>query len=373
MVRMSRPRAAATFLAFVVVGFAAMVTAVPGSGSADSAANGAAGQSCAATKLSAARWYYNWYVDPNCDASGFVPMVSGRDKQNPGDIQWQTDRAHSGGFRTVLGFNEPNQPGQSVMSVDKALQLWPILTSHDDVKVGSPAVSGGNGGREWMEAFMKGVADKKLRVDFVAAHFYGWNAGTCTTSNLRSYLDWIKGLAGDRPIWVTEIGCLSESNTNAAAVRQFYDDAVKVMRDMGIERWAWYTPETNHALVRDGRLTPLGEDFAKNSGGGGSGGQIPSTEDFPNLYCYANEPGTGAENPNRMHLTNPAVVETDRATTYQLTYLVTPETWDAKRDTYQPDPDRSYASRLDLDKDISQDLNTICATLVNSYPYGTQG
>jgi hypothetical protein len=231
------------------------------SSAATAARNGAAGEDCAAVKLSEAQWWYNWYVDPGCDAPNYVPMVSGRDKQTQGDIQWQVDRAYSNGYRTLLGFNEPNQPGQSVMSVDKALDLWPTLTSHDDVVVGSPAVSGGNGGTEWLTSFMQGVDDRKLRVDFVAAHFYGWGAGSCTGENLKSYLQQIQSLANGRPVWVTEFGCLDASNTDEKTVRQFYNDAVKVLEDLGIERWCWYTPEKNHALVDGGKLTGLGQDF----------------------------------------------------------------------------------------------------------------
>lgn len=227
--------------------------------------NGAAGQSCDAMRVSRAEWWYNWYVDPGCDLSGFVPMVSGRDKQSPGDIQWQVDRAYSNGYRTLLGFNEPNEPGQSVMSVEKALDLWSIMTSHSDVRVGSPAVSGGNGGKEWLTAFMQGVEDRNLRVDFVAAHFYGWNEGSCTAANLETYLQWVKSVAKDRPIVVTEFGCLDKSKPDQETVSQFYEGAVPVMQRLGIERWAWYTPEKYHALVNDGGLSDLGRIFAANS------------------------------------------------------------------------------------------------------------
>jgi Glycosyl hydrolase catalytic core len=261
-----RARLCAAGAALVLAVLAVTVGSPTDNGRADPLGpNGAAGQDCAATKLSRVQWYYNWYVDPGCDAPGYVPMVSGRDKQQPGDIQWQADRAYAAGYRTLLGFNEPNQPGQSVMTVEKALDLWPSLTTHPDVRVGSPAVSGGNGGSEWMTEFMRGVAERRLRVDFVAAHFYGWAAGSCTGEALRSYLQWVKSVAGGRPIWVTEFGCLNESNTDAPTVRRFYNDAVAVMRHMGIERWAWYTPEANHALVQGGALTPLSSDFARNS------------------------------------------------------------------------------------------------------------
>ncbi|HEY6793087.1 MAG TPA: glycosyl hydrolase [Kineosporiaceae bacterium] len=227
--------------------------------------NGAAGQDCASTKLSKAEWWYNWYVDPGCDAPGYVPMVSGRGRHTLGDVQWQADRAYSNGYRTLLGFNEPNQADQSPMTVETALDLWPALTSRNDVTVGSPAVSGSNSGRDWLTAFMKGVAERNLRVDFIAAHFYGWDPGSCTAAALESYLNGIKSVAGGRQIWVTEFGCLDKSNTDEPTVREFYQGAVQVMRQMGIQRWAWYTPERNEALVADGRLTPLGEVFSMNS------------------------------------------------------------------------------------------------------------
>ena len=216
-------------------------------------------------KLTGSDWWYNWYVDPGCDAPGYVPMVSGRGKQDQGDIQWQVDRVYSNGYRTMLGFNEPNQPDQSPMTVQKALDLWPTLTSHSDVVVASPAVSGGNGGDEWLTEFMKGVEDRKLRVDIMAAHFYGWSAGSCTAVNLESYLNQIKSVANGRPIWVTEFGCLNESKPDEPTVRQFYQDAVEVMGRMGIERWAWYTPEKYHALVDNGQLTELGKAFQANT------------------------------------------------------------------------------------------------------------
>ena len=216
-------------------------------------------------KLSSVQWWYNWYVDPGCDVPGYVPMVSGRGKQDQGDIQWQVDRAYSNGYRTLLGFNEPNQPEQANMTAQKALDLWPTLTAHSDVVVGSPVVSSGNGVDDWLAEFMKGVDERKLRVDFMAAHFYGWDAGSCTAVDLESYLNRIKKVANGRPIWVTEFGCLGESASDELTVRQFYQEAVPVMKRLGIERWAWYTPAKYHALVDNKRLTQLGMDFLANS------------------------------------------------------------------------------------------------------------
>jgi hypothetical protein len=252
--------------AFLVAALALTHTApVASSSAATTVQNGAAGEGCAAIKLADAQWWYNWYVDSGCDAPDYVPMISGQDKKAAGDVQWEVDRAYSNGYRTLLGFNEPNRPDQASMSVQQALDLWPILTSRSDVVVGSPVVSSDSSGTQWLTSFMQGVADKNLRVDFMTVHFYGWNAGSCTGANLESYLKQIQSVADGRPIWVTEFGCLSTSNTDEQTVRQFYDDAVKVMKQLGIERWCWYAAEKNHALVDNGKLTSLGQDFAAES------------------------------------------------------------------------------------------------------------
>jgi hypothetical protein len=249
----------AGFVMVAVLMVATQVLSV--SAAAPAEVNGISGTGCDDVKLVGATWYYNWYVETDCDAPGFVPMVSGRNKQDPGDIQWSVDRAYAAGYRTLLGFNEPNQEGQSLMSVEKALDLWPIMTSHGDVRVGSPAVSGSAEGDRWIADFMKGVEARGLRVDFVAAHFYGWDPGSCTVANAERYLNKIKSLAGGRPIWVTEFGCLNQSNTGESVVRDFFTQAVKMFKDVGIERWAWYAAERNHAVSVNGRLTSLGKLF----------------------------------------------------------------------------------------------------------------
>jgi hypothetical protein len=106
-----------------------------------------------------------------------------------------------------------------------------------------------------------------LRVDFIAAHWYGWNAGSCdkNASALESYVRWLEALPGQRPIWLTEWGCLNQSNPTAAVVQAFFSGAIAMFaKHPRIERYAWYPWTTNNELIAadSGSPTALGTLFA---------------------------------------------------------------------------------------------------------------
>jgi hypothetical protein len=146
------------------------------------------------------------------------------------------------------------------------------MTANEDILVGSPATSSAQAGQEWMTEFMTQVTDRGLRVDFLAVHWYGWGAGSCDAgaAGLDQYLDWAETLPGDLPIWLTEFGCLNESNPDAATVQAFYEGAVEVLEDHPrVERYAWFPWTTNNHLAEDGALTPLGTSFAAAPAGHG--------------------------------------------------------------------------------------------------------
>ena len=253
----------------VAVAVAAAVFAVhaaPEASAAGAPFKGVAKASCGDLGKVNASWWYNWYISPEgCTAGEFVPMVSGKDKQGAGDIAWQRDQAVNAGYRTLLGFNEPDHTDQSNMSVDRAVSLWPTLTAKSEMRIGGPATSSDANGRTWMTDFMTQVAAKNLRVDFLTMHWHGWNAGSCdaNATGLENHIKWLERFPGDRPIWITEFGCLNASNPNMATVDAFYQGALRVFaRHPRVERYAWYPWITNHALVSDGALTPLGTTFA---------------------------------------------------------------------------------------------------------------
>jgi hypothetical protein len=194
-------------------------------------------------------------------------------EQTPAGIGSAINGAVSAGYNVILGFNEPDNSSQSNISVGAAISLWPSFTSTQSVRIGSPATQANSTGQAWFTNFMGQVnADTtgSLRVDFIAAHWYGWNAGSCDTkaASLESYIRWLEAIPGNRPIWLTEWGCLNQSNPTAAVVQAFFSGAIAMFaRHPRIERYAWYPWTTNNELVAmDGSLTSLGTAFAAEPG-----------------------------------------------------------------------------------------------------------
>lgn len=231
---------------------------------------GVANSACTDLPRLGVSWWYNWTQGPSgCTASQFVPMIWGHtgDEQSSAGVSTAIGKLVSAGYKTVLGFNEPDNSGQSNISVGTAISLWPAFDD-PSMRLGSPATQGNGTGLTWIQNFMSQVeADTsgKLRVDFIATHWYGWNAGSCDAkaANLESWIKQIEAIPGNRPIWITEWGCLNQSNPDAATVQAFYSGALVVFaKHPRIERYAWYPWTTNNELVDGGALTNLGTVFA---------------------------------------------------------------------------------------------------------------
>jgi hypothetical protein len=231
---------------------------------------GVANSACADLATLKVSWWYNWTTSPSgCASPSFVPMVWGHTgkEQSASGIAAEINAAVSAGYDTVLGFNEPDNTGQSNLSVATAISLWPSF-NHASVRLGSPATQGNGTGLTWIQSFMKQIdadAGSALRVDFIATHWYGWNAGSCDAkaANLESWIKQIEAIPGNRPIWLTEWGCLNDSNPDAATVQAFYSGAVAMFATHPrLERYAWYPWTTNNELIDAGALTSLGAAFA---------------------------------------------------------------------------------------------------------------
>lgn len=217
---------------------------------------------CEALAALGASWFYNWAPSgPSCDAIEYVPMIWGGDQADPDAIADILASTAAGGHDTVLGFNEPDRPEQANLSVDRVLELWPAMTADDSIAVGAPATASDPDGQAWLEEFLTRADQQGLRIDVLPVHWYGWGAGSCTAEGLDGYLDWVESLPGDQPIWITEVGCLHESNGQAG---DFYPAMVEMLADHPrVERYAWFPYiDANQLLLADGALTPLGEAFA---------------------------------------------------------------------------------------------------------------
>ena len=212
-------------------------------------------------KTLGASWCYNWGSAPkasDCDDPYFVPMV-----WDGGHVAGAIEQIAGAGYTTVLGFNEPNKSDQANMTVEQAIALWPDMTSHPNLRVSSPAVS--DDGRAWLEDFMDQVQAKGLRVDFIAMHWYGWNAGSCVAGQLEGAVRWAEQWG--KPIWITEFGCMGSSNPDEQTLLDFFPAAVAMLEKHPlVERYAWYPWNTYNDLFLEDEndvrvITPLGELF----------------------------------------------------------------------------------------------------------------
>jgi hypothetical protein len=234
---------------------------------------GVANSPCAARTALNVSWYYNWMQSENepCkDGKGgeFVPMIWGHmgAEQSASGIQSAIASIVGKGYRYVLGFNEPDNSGQANLSTTTAISLLPGFDVAQLV-VGTPATQANTTGQTWFKDYMaKLAADTTLRNDFIAIHWYGWNAGSCdaSASQLESYIKYAEGFPGNRPIWITEWSCLHDSAPTKEGVLAFYKGALAVFaKHPRLQRYAWYPWTPNCELNEDsGALTALGEAYA---------------------------------------------------------------------------------------------------------------
>jgi hypothetical protein len=232
---------------------------------------GVAGSNCAELVSLNLSWWYDWETNPTgCTSTPFVPMIWGQaSEQTAAAITSEVSTAVAAGYKYVLGFNEPDNSTQSSITVAKAISLWPSF-NNPAVLIGSPATQGNTTGLEWIQDFMTQVNSDTtgtLRVDFIATHWYGWNAGACdpAANALESWIAGIEAIPGNRPIWLTEWGCSNQSNPNAATVQTFFAGALAMFaKHPRVVRYAWYQWITYNELIDadSGALTTLGTAYA---------------------------------------------------------------------------------------------------------------
>lgn len=210
-----------------------------------------------------ASWHYNWDNNQNSALDWeYVPIRQQR--WWPGYPTNKPDSNH------LLGFNEPDNPVEDSYtslgsgSVDTAIAVWPELLA-TGLRVGSPATT--DGGLGWLYDFIAKADAAKLRVDYVAVHFYRCGF---TASQLYDWLYAVHVQTG-RPIWITEFNNGADWTTcadptyaqNASRISEFtamMDDAP------WIERYAVYSRvEYMRQMTYDtGGLTPAGTAYRDN-------------------------------------------------------------------------------------------------------------
>jgi hypothetical protein len=205
---------------------------------------------------SGASWYFNWGVDHPGIASrrgtAFVPMIWGAGTVTKANLR----RVRREG-RYLLGFNEPDNPNQSNMTVSQALHLWPRLMA-TKMTLGSPAVAADAATPgAWLDRFMRGARARHDRVNFIAVHWYGGDFRTRpAVAELKSYLKAIHARY-KLPIWLTEFALIRFAATVSfpAPGQQaaFLTAATSMLQRLPyVQRYAWFALPATSGPTGDG-------------------------------------------------------------------------------------------------------------------------
>jgi hypothetical protein len=215
--------------------------------------------SCSDIKLlKQVSWIYNWGGQPGgileqCyEELGieFVPMVWGLNN-NVNELYTKS--------KYLLTFNEPNFKDQSNMTPQQAAAAWPAIqqfASQYGMKISSPSASygGQTDPMKWLDDFF--AACSGCQVDFITTHQYD-----CRPYDLYGAMTNFKKY--NKPIWVTEFGCFSNSTdlvSFANTLLPLFD------KDPQFERYAWFGSRSNANYVvfdpSKNALTPLGVTYA---------------------------------------------------------------------------------------------------------------
>ena len=216
-------------------------------------------------------WNYSWggdYVSNQLAYVEFVPMAWG--SASDAFVTKRKGYVNKGKCKRVLGFNEPDGKEQANMSVEKAIELWPLLESLK-IPLGSPAVVDAENG-EWLEQFMAEVENRGYRVDYLCVHNYGGgNAAEFKRKMTAIYKKY--GL----PILITEFAVADWKATtpannkhSKAKVLQFMKDILPWLEETEfIYGYAWFSFGQDSAagctsalFDKENNLTELGKYYA---------------------------------------------------------------------------------------------------------------
>ena len=219
-----------------------------------------------------AKWFYSWGKNkPSGVPEGveFCPMIWGAwEGTVENDVAKLTKAIEAGEVERVMGFNEPDQHDQSDLSVERVVELWPLLMELD-VPLASPGCV--HPDRDWMKQFMAEADKRDYRVDYVCVHSYG---GTSVDAFMHR-MEKVHKMY-DRPLWLTEFAVgdwkarkVEENRHSAKKVRAFMRELLPQLEKADfIDRYAWFSASPNNRALGtsalfddDGELTQLGRIY----------------------------------------------------------------------------------------------------------------
>jgi len=204
-------------------------------------------------------WVYNWESwRPQGMPGRFEYVAMQRTAQG---IEGLKNNMASNQAKVLLGFNEPDIGSQAKMSPDTAVNLWrqyinPIAQQFN-LRVGSPAVSNGANGINWLQQFIQKCSG--CRVDFVACHWYG-----PSFEHFRNHIENVHRAFPNKRVWVTEFAL--QGNPSASAQEGFMRQATAYLESSSfVERYSWFGAfrggAGNNLIGGNGGLTNLGRTY----------------------------------------------------------------------------------------------------------------
>lgn len=206
-------------------------------------------------------WTYNWGTGRGSDvpsAMEFYPMLWCSNSMSAEDWEAAVDTAISQGSTHLLGFNEPDQPGQCDISVEDAVAGWKTHMNplQGRALLGSPAITNNPSPRgiTYMQDFLE-QCNGECNVDFLVTHWYGdaQNAAWNFHLQVNRTIDLAKEHGIDQ-VWITEFGLTGTEEEQAA----FITEQVQWLNDNpDVGGYAYFG-----ALMDDTELSVLGRAYA---------------------------------------------------------------------------------------------------------------
>jgi len=214
-------------------------------------------------------WYYTWSAFSASANEEFIPMLWGPNNVN--DFENQVNSGAFNGSSAILGFNEPDNSGQSNIDPQTAANLWNqyMQPLGGQYRLGAPAVTSAPSGIPWLQQFFSACSG--CQIDFIPIHWYGSNADYFT-----SYVSQVQSTFG-KNIWVTEWACVqygSDPPCDQDSVNNFMNQTTSWLSQQDyVERYSWFgcrvsgIPDEDAILSDDGQsLSDLGNQYVMNGG-----------------------------------------------------------------------------------------------------------